>query len=88
MSFLAGQASAVVKLYNNHDPNESSHNDLSVCKQKAKHIEKFDDNIKSLLVEGERKFNKLKGYKSFVSFMKLSSVFCSFWSQTKNTGVV
>lgn len=49
MSLLAVQVCAAVKLYNNHDLNESSHNDILYAKVKAKNMEKFDDKIKSLL---------------------------------------
>lgn len=40
MSLLATQACAAVKLYNNRDPNEQSHNDILYGKGKAKNMEK------------------------------------------------
>lgn len=41
MSLLATQVCAAVKLYNNRDPNESSHNDILYAKVKAKNMGKL-----------------------------------------------
>lgn len=62
MSLLVVQVRAAVKLDSNRDPNESSRNDILYAKVKVGNMEKFEDKIKSLLVEGERKhkqFGKL-----------------------------